>query len=263
MNIITSIILGVVEGITEFLPISSTGHLILTSYLLKIPQTDFVKSFEVIIQLGAIGSVVVIYWRDLFVKWDLMKRIAIAFLPTAVIGLIFYKFIKTYLLGSMLVVIMALALGGLVLILVELWLKKREEKLIVKESKINLETITYKQAILLGLSQSFAMIPGVSRSAATIVGGLLLGLKREDVVKFSFLLAVPTMLAATGLDLLKSSPNFSSNELGLLLVGFVVSFVVALLAIKTFLDYIRKHDFIIFGWYRIIIAAIFTVLVFS
>lgn len=255
MTIITSITLGVVEGLTEFLPISSTGHLILTSHLLNIPATNFSKSFEIFIQLGAILAVVVLYWRDLLVNREVMKRVIVAFLPTAIIGLALYKIVKTYLLDNLNVVVASLFVGGIILIIFELWHQKQDQSLRGEASQ--LEDITYKQCLSLGLFQSLAMIPGVSRSASTIIGGLLLGLKRETIVEFSFLLAVPTMVAATGLDLFKSSINFSISEWGMLAIGFVVSFLVALLAIKTFLAYIRQHNFISFGIYRIIIAGIF------
>ncbi len=257
MTIITSIVLGVVEGLTEFLPISSTGHLILTSALLKLPSTEFLKSFEIIIQLGAIGAIVALYWRQLLVNREVMKRVIIAFIPTAIIGLVFYKIIKTYFLDNLGLVIASLFLGGLILIIFELWHKEKDGHL------GEIEKISYGQAVVLGLCQSIAMIPGVSRSAATIVGGLALGIKRETIVEFSFLLAVPTMLAATGLDVLKSSPNFTTSEFGLLLVGFSVSFLVALLAVKTFLAYIRTNNFIAFGIYRIIVAIIFTLFILS
>lgn len=251
MDIIASIILGVIEGLTEFLPISSTGHLTLTASLLGIVQTEFVKSFEVIIQLGAILAVVVIYWQKLLMNSAIIKRVIVAFLPTAVLGLIFYKLIKIYLLGNSLVVLISLFFGGLILILFELW---HQEK---PEDKTDLEKISYSQALVIGLCQSVAMIPGISRSAATIVGGLALRIKRETIVEFSFLLAVPTMVAATGLDLLKSSFSFSVGEWGLLIVGFSVSFLSALVAIKSFLNYVRHHNFIAFGFYRIVIALVF------
>lgn len=259
MAIWQSIILGLVEGITEFLPISSTGHLILTSEILKLPATEFLKSFEIIIQLGAIGSVVALYWRQLLVNWAVMKRVVAAFIPTAIIGLLLYKIIKTYLLSNLWVVVISLLVGGIVLIAFELWLTRKERETFgLEDTRLErLDKMTYREAIIIGLCQSLAVIPGVSRSAATIVGGLALNIKRETIVEFSFLLAVPTMLAATGLDILKSSASFAVSEFGLLLIGFMVSFLVALLAIKTFLAYIKKNNFIVFGVYRIIVALVF------
>lgn len=256
MDIISSILLGVIEGVTEFLPISSTGHLVLASTLLNLPPTNFLKSFEIIIQLGAILAVGAIYWRRFLTDRSVLKRIIIAFIPTAMIGLIFYRIVKTYLLGNIAVVLGALFFGGLILILFELWLKQGE----LDSEKIeqnDVSNLPYWQAVVLGLCQSVAIIPGISRSAATIIGGLALGIRRETIVEFSFLLAVPTMVAATGLDLLKSSVNFSLDEWGMLAIGFCVSFLVAILAVKSFLKYIRHHDFIAFGIYRIIIAVVF------
>jgi undecaprenyl-diphosphatase len=251
MNLLTAVFFGVVEGVSEFLPISSTGHLILTARLLDFPQTDFLKSFEISIQLGAILSVLVLYWRFLFVDLKVAKKIIAAFIPTALIGLCFYKLIKSYLLGNSLVVVWSLFLGGIALIIFELIRGER------KDAVTQLQSVSYKQSLLIGLFQSIAMIPGVSRSAATIVGGLILGLKRKTIVEFSFLLAIPTMLAATALDLFKSAHAFSNDQLIFLTVGFLTSFVVALLTIKFLLVFIKRHSFIIFGIYRILVALLF------
>jgi undecaprenyl-diphosphatase len=258
MGFFNSIILGIVEGITEFLPISSTGHLILFSELFKIPQTEFVKSFEIVIQLGAILSVVVLYWRKLLLNKKIFWRVVVAFLPTAVLGLIFYKLIKTYLLGNAVVVLLSLFIGGIGLILFEKWYQKKPRE---NQGK-TLEEISFKDSLFIGLFQSVAMIPGVSRAAATIVGGLFLGIKRRTIVEFSFLLAVPTMAAATGLDLLKSAAVFSAQEFVLLAAGFFVSFVVAIFAIKFLLSFIEKNTFVSFGWYRIIVSIIFALVIF-
>jgi len=247
MEYIHAIILGIVEGVTEFLPISSTGHLILTSHLLNLPQTDFQKTFEISIQLGAIMAVVVLYWRSLLTNWKTIKRIAIAFVPTAVLGLVFYKLIKQFM-ESPQIVLWSLLVGGLLLVLFEWWHKEHEE------AESDISNLSYKKAFIIGLFQSVAMIPGVSRAAATICGGLLLGLKRKTIVEFSFLLAVPTMAAATGLDLIKNASSFSSDQFGILGVGLIVSFVVAVLAIKFLLRFIQNHTFTGFGIYRIILA---------
>lgn len=243
-------ILGIVEGITEFLPISSTAHLILASQLLRLPDTDFMKSFEIIIQLGAILAVMALYWRS-FLRLEVLKRLIIAFIPTGVIGLSLYKVVKTYLLGSTSIVLWALLLGGLILIAFE---RFHQESALANEE---IDHISYKQCLAIGLFQSIAIIPGVSRSAATIVGGLLLGLKRKTIVEFSFLLAVPTMAAATGLDLLKNASRFSADQTSFLLVGFVTSFVLALASIKWLLSYVQKHSFTVFGVYRVIVALVF------
>jgi undecaprenyl-diphosphatase len=245
------LIFGIVEGITEFLPISSTGHLMLTAKLLQINQTEFIKSFEIAIQLGAILSVVVLYWGKLIKNWDVYKRLGVAFLPTAVMGVLFYKIIKKYLMGNNEVVLWSLFLGGLFLIIFELLHREK------KDSVQELSSISYKQALIIGLFQSVAMIPGVSRAAATIMGGLIVGLKRKTIVEFSFLLAIPTMLAATLLDLFKSGQTFKSEEFVFLGAGFIVSFFVAIAAIKFLLGFIKRHSFISFGVYRIILALVF------
>jgi len=255
MNIFQAVILSIVEGISEFLPISSTGHQILTASLLNISQTEFVKSFEIFIQLGAILAVVVIYWKTILENRKALKPLLFAFLPTAIVGFILYKFIKGFLLGNSMVVVLALLIGGVLLIILE---KVHKEKDSHTET---INNITIKQSILIGLAQSLAVIPGVSRSAATIIGAMFLGIKRKTAVDFAFLLAVPTMLAATTLDLLKSGFSFSSSEWMLLIVGFITTFIVALIVVRWFLKYIQKNTFIPFGIYRIIIAILFWVLV--
>lgn len=255
MTILDSAILGVVEGITEFLPVSSTGHLILAGELLGLPSTEFLKSFEIAIQLGAIMAVVLLYWRS-FLDLGILKRILAAFIPTAVIGLLLHDLAKQYLLGNVTVVLVALAVGGVALIVFELLHKEKEEAM------QDVRSITYKQAVVVGIFQAIAIIPGVSRSAATIVGGLVMGIGRVAIVEFSFLLAVPVMATATGLDLLKSAGTFSSADFANLAVGFVVSFVVALISIRFLLQYVRKHTFIPFGIYRILAALVFFLLVF-
>lgn len=252
MDILSSFILGIVEGITEFLPISSTGHLILAGELLGIPNGNFEKSFDIIIQLGAIFSVMALYWRALLVDRETQKRVIVAFLPTAAIGLVLYKTVKQ-LLGNISLVVAMLFIGGILIILFERWYEKRPKGVLVR----NIKDISYKQAAAIGLCQSIAIVPGVSRSAATILGGLGLGIKRETIVEFSFLLAVPTMLAATGLDLLKNFNSFSSADMGVLAVGFATSFIVALACIKFFLGFIKKYTFVTFGVYRIIAAGLF------
>lgn len=253
MTILHALILGVVEGLTEFLPISSTGHLILAGELLKIPSTDFYKSFEIVIQLGAILSVVALYWRS-FLDIEVLKRLALGFIPTGIIGLALYRIVKTYLLGDTTVVIWSLFLGGVVLIVFEL--SKTESF----QAELPVTSISYKQSIIVGLFQSVAIIPGVSRSAATILGGLLLGIPRRTIVEFSFLLAVPTMAAATGLDIIKSASTFTTANVSALAVGFVTSFIVALFSIKFLLRFVRTHSFTTFGVYRIAAAGIFWLL---
>ncbi len=251
MNFFDSIILGAVEGITEFLPVSSTGHLILTSKILGLAQTEFVKSFEIAIQLGAILAVVWLY-RNIFFKWnpEVWKRLIVAFIPTGILGLALHKYVKD-LLGSEAVVLWALFLGGIFLVLFDLLRKDRTDAL------AEISVMPYRTCATIGLFQSIAMIPGVSRSAATIVGGLLLGVSRRTIVEFSFLLAVPTMIAATGYDLLKSAGEFSQADFSLLAVGFLVSALTAVFAVKGFLKIIGERTFVFFGAYRVLVAVLF------
>ena len=248
MDLITSFILGIVQGVSEFLPISSTGHMILASHLMGLTHTEFLKSFEIAIQAGTILSVVFLYWRKLLVDFEVIKRIIVAFIPTGVLGLTLYKLIKGYLLGSETVVLCSLLIGGIFIIAFEYWYREKDD------ATSEIREISYKHAVIIGLFQSIAMIPGVSRSASTILGGLWLGLKRKTIVEFTFLLAVPTMLAATGYDLIKSGSQFSFDQIQYLLVGFVTAFVVALLTIKFLLQFIKTHTFIPFGIYRIVLV---------
>jgi len=250
-----AIIFSIVEGLTEFLPISSTGHLILTAKLLNIPQTEFVKSFEIIIQLGAIAAIVFLYFKKLTTNIKVLEKILIAFLPTVVIGFTVYRIVKDVLLENPMVTVISLLVGGIALIVLELVYKEKEHH------ADTLEHITRKQAFIIGLSQSISMIPGVSRAAATIVGGLFVGLKRKTAVEFSFLLAVPTMLAATTLDVVQSEFAFTTHELSLLAVGFIGSFIVAIIAVKFLLKFIQNNTFIPFGIYRIVIALLFWIFV--
>lgn len=258
MSILQSLILGIVEGVTEFLPISSTGHLILASSLLGIAQTDFAKTFDIAIQLGAILAVVVLYWRS-FLNLALLKKLVVAFIPTGVIGLLLYHTLKAYLLGSNTVVLASLFLGGVVFIVFEKWHGAREDAL----ANAPEQPLTYRQAFFIGLFQSVAIIPGVSRSGATIIGGLALGITRTAIVEFSFLLAVPTMLAATGLDLLKSGGGFTGQEWLALAIGFGTAFIVAIPSIRWLLGYVRKHSFTSFGVYRILLSLAFAAFLFA
>lgn len=248
MDLLHALILGIVEGVTEFLPISSTGHLIITSKLLGMARTDFLKTFDIAIQLGAILSVVVLYWRSLLVDIEVIKRVAAAFIPTAILGLIVYKFVKEVLLDSTQVVLWSLLVGGIVLIVFELLHKEKNDAI------TDVKQMTFGQAALIGVFQSIAMVPGVSRSAATILGGLCLGISRKAIVEFSFLLACPTMAAATGLDLIKSAHAFSADQFSFLAVGFLAAFAVGILSIQFLLYFVRNHNFIWFGVYRIIFA---------
>jgi len=250
MNILHSVILGVIEGFTEFLPISSTAHLILAGKLLDLQQSEFLKSFDIVIQLGAILSVVVLYWKSFF-NIEIIKRLIVSMVPTILLGLVFYKIVKTYFMGNLTLILWAMLLGGVALIIFEYWHKEKEG------AQNEVQNITYKQAFKIGTFQSLAMVPGVSRAAATIIGGLMLNIKRQTVAEYSFLLAVPTMLAASTLDIYKNYKSFSVSNVEFLLVGFIVSFIVAILSIKFLLGYIKKHDFKSFGIYRIAAAIVF------
>lgn len=245
MTWLHALVLGAVEGLTEFLPVSSTGHMILASRLLRVPEGEFLKSFEIAVQLGAILAVLAISWKRLLLDRKIFLRVAAAFVPTAVIGLIMYKAVKTYLLGNAAVVVWALVLGGVALVAFEKLFKAPAAP------KSDLAAMSWKDAVLIGVAQSVAVVPGVSRSAATILAGLGLGWSRAAVVEFSFLLAVPTMAAATGLDLLKSGFAFSAQEYGLLALGAAAAFAVAYASVKWLLAYVRSNGFAAFGLYRI------------
>jgi undecaprenyl-diphosphatase len=251
MHIIHAIVLGIIEGFTEFLPISSTGHLILAEKLLHLPDTAFIKSFTVFIQLGAILAVSVLYARKLVTSKALLLRVFIAFLPTAFVGLLLYPFIKRVLLGNDAVTAVALFAGGIVLLFID------RMGFVKRETKADIASLSYTDALWIGVFQSVSVVPGVSRAAATIVGGMAVRLNRRDAVMFSFLLAIPTMAAATALDLTKSASSFTGSEFVLLGVGFAASFAVALFVIRFFLQYVARHTFAVFGAYRIAIAAVY------
>ena len=251
MNVIEAVILSIVEGLTEFIPVSSTGHLVLAADVLNIAQTNFVKSFEIAIQLGAILAIVALYWKKLLFDKKVFARLAVAFIPTAILGFALYGFIKEVLLGNTMITLAALFFGGIALIAVERAHKEHEL------DANGIGELSLAKAFFVGLAQSVSMIPGVSRSGASIIGGLFLGMKRKAAVEFSFLLAVPTMVAATGFDLFKSNLTFSEDEFGILAVGFVGAFVTALLAVKYFVRYISSHSFVAFGIYRIVLALLF------
>ena len=253
MDWLSALLLGAIEGISEFLPISSTAHLRLFSEWFGVNNSDFSKSFDIFIQLGAILAVLIVYLKTLWQRPLIILKLAAAFVPTAIIGLVAYPFIKGQLMDSFWLMAATLGLGGLFL----LWFERRyrSERATIKE----VDQITYKQAVLIGLCQSVAIVPGVSRSAATIVGGLALGLSRPVIVEFSFLLALPTMLAATGLDLLKSSWSLGRPEIIALAVGLLAAFVTAWLSVKWLLNFVRQRDFRLFGWYRLVLATIIIV----
>ncbi len=258
MNLIHVIILAIIEGITEFLPISSTGHMVIASAFMGIGKNDFVKLFEVCIQLGAILSVVVLYYKRFFRSIDFYLKLVVGVIPAVIVGVLFKKKIDV-LLESPLVVAAMLLIGGIVLLFVDDWFNK---PVVDKEKEID-----YRTAFKVGLFQCLAVIPGVSRSAATIVGGMSQKLSRKAAAEFSFFLAVPTMFGATVKELWDYHKHhaqmFDGDQIKFLLIGNVIAFVVALLAIKTFITYLEKHGFKLFGWYRIIVGIVLIALYFA
>jgi len=250
MTYFQALILSLVEGITEFLPVSSTGHLILTSHLLGLASTEFLKSFEIIIQLGAILAVVFLYWRTLLSSRRLLLRVLIAFIPTGLIGFFAYPLVKGFLLGNLQMVIVSLALGGILMLALEDFFSQRKRQKKVKD-------LSLSQVFLIGVAQSLALVPGVSRAMVTIFAGLGVGLNRKSATEFSFLLAIPTMVAASGFDLVKTGFSFTRQEYLVLLVGFLGAFLAALLAVKALIGFVKSHSFRIFAFYRIILAFVF------
>lgn len=249
MNILQVIILSIIEGLTEFLPISSTGHLILTQKYLHIVSSEFTKTFDITIQLASILAVIWIFRHRFYGSLKAWRPALIAFVPTGIIGFTLYKLIRNLLLGNPLLVVYSLFIGGLILLLVD-----RIPKLNRGTGKT--DDLSNLKLLCIGLFQSLSIVPGVSRSAASIIGGLVMGLTRSQAVEFSFFLAIPTMAAASGYDLLKSGLGFSTGEYLLLLLGCVISFFSALVAVRIFIDYVKRHDFTLFALYRIVLAII-------
>lgn len=249
MTYIQAIILSIIEGVTEFLPVSSTGHIIIGSSLMGIAQENFTKTFTVAIQFGAILSVVVLYWKRFIQSVDFYKKIFFAFIPAVVFGVLLKRQINL-MLGNVLVVASTMLIGGIILVLLDQWFQKEEEG---RSNALPSNVSAFK----IGLFQVIAMIPGVSRSAATIVGGITQNLNKRSAAEFSFFLAVPTMFAATCkelYDLFKEGGGISHDQVSLLIVGNIIAFIVAIIAIKTFINYLLKHGFKIFGYYRIILG---------
>jgi undecaprenyl-diphosphatase len=242
--------MGVVEGLTEFLPVSSTGHLILTAHLLGIPHDEFTKSFEIAIQLGSILAVIFVFLERFLKDYETWKRVILAFIPTGLVGFALYKLIKGYLIGNDLIVVINLFLGGLILIVADRYCDRFCH---LKD----IDELPLRKAVVIGLFQSIAVVPGVSRSGATIVGGMLMGLSRKSAAEFSFILAVPTMLSATAYDLLKSGAQFDSSQWELLGIGFLTAFITALLTVKALLRFLNAHGFTVFGIYRIVVAILY------
>lgn len=254
MNYIEVIILAIIEGITEYLPISSTGHLIIASSFYGIAGNDFTKLFTIVIQLGGILAVLVLYWKRFFQSVDFYLKLFVAFLPAVFFGLLFNDYIDSWL-ESPIIVAVTLILGGIILLKVDDWFKSNE---VFDPNEPYIHTkIGYVTALTIGFFQCLAMIPGTSRSGASIIGGMTQKLNRRTAAEFSFFLAVPTMFGATSkklFDYYNSGFVLSSAQMNYLLLGNVISFVVALLAIKFFIDYLSKNGFKVFGYYRIILG---------
>ena len=257
MNLFQAIILAVIEGLTEFLPVSSTGHMIIGSSLMGIQSNEFVKLFTVAIQLGAILSVIVLYFKHFFQSVGFYLKLLVAFLPAVFFGLLLSDKIDQ-LMESPLTVAIALLIGGIILLFVDKWFKDGTID--------NTNDITYSTALKIGLFQCISMIPGTSRSAATIVGGMSQRLTRKAAAEFSFFLAVPTMFGATSkklYDFYKDGYQISGQQVNLLIIGNVVAFIVAMLAIKYFITFLQTKGFRLFGWYRIIVGGIILILLLS
>lgn len=249
MDILQAIIIGIIEGFTEFLPISSTGHMIVASDFMRLAQSDVNKAYEVIIQFSAILAVMLVYRQKItFKKIDLWLKLLVAFLPLAIVGFIFKDYIKE--LFSIQVVATMFIIGGIVFLVVEYFYK--EDNSSIK----SVEDVTYKESLIIGFSQLFSLIPGTSRAGSTIIGGLLCGLDRKTSAEFSFLLAIPVMGAVSGYDLLKHYHEFAGIDYVPFIVGFVVSFIVAYITIKLFLAFLSKFTFVPFGIYRILFGVV-------
>ncbi|MDX2190181.1 MAG: undecaprenyl-diphosphate phosphatase [Bacteroidota bacterium] len=249
MTLFEAIVLAIVEGLTEFLPVSSTGHMIIVSSIFGIQSSDFVKIFTVNIQFGAILSVVLLYYKRFFQSFDFYLKLLVAFIPAAIIGFAFGDIIDS-LLESVLVVAITLILGGIILIFVDNWFENTDE----------IKPNTWMKSFLVGCFQCIALIPGVSRSAATIIGGLTQGWGRKQAAEFSFFLAVPTMFAASAYKLLKGYKFIQYDDIQILIIGNIVAFLVGVLAIKFFITFLTKYGFKIFGYYRIAVGAIILIL---
>ena len=253
MNIIQAVILGIVEGITEFLPVSSTFHLIFAAHFLGIAQNDFIKLFEVVIQGGAILSVLILYFKELFKDRALMMKVLASFLPTAAVGFVLEKIIKSVFFESTTLMLTAFFIVGVIFILMELFLKKKNIQL-----KKEITAITFKDALIVGLVQALAVVPGVSRAGSVIVGMIFLGYKRSDAAKYSFMLSIPTIFAASALELFKMRNVLTnqSNNILLLIVGSVISFIVSFIVIKWLIGYLKSNSLQVFGWYRFVVIGL-------
>lgn len=257
MSLFQTIVLGIIEGLTEFLPVSSTAHLMIFANFLNVTDSEFLKTFEIVVQLGAIFAVLVLYFKKIFSDFSLIKNIVVGFVPTGVVGLLLYKVFKSFLSNVWLALAM-LFLGGMVLIVFERFFKPKDGSALLTTG----EALNLKKSFVIGLWQSLALIPGVSRSMATILGGMVSGLSRKSAVEFSFLLAFPTMFSATAYDLYRNYSLLNFSQWQTLLIGFVVAFLGAMVSVKWFLKFVETKSFSFFGWYRIAFAAAVFLLLF-
>lgn len=251
------IVLSIIEGITEFLPISSTGHMIITSSLMGIEENPFVKNFEIIVQFGAIMSVLLLYWRRFLVSWSFYQKLFIAFLPAAIIGLLVKDKIDKVL-DSIQLVGWTTLIGGFILIWTDSYFEKKEKHGI----KANIDHLSYKNALKIGFTQTLAFFPGVSRSAASILGGLFVGLSRKEAAEFSFFLAVPTLSGAALLKTLKIYKTIQPEQVTYLAIGTALSFIIAAIAIQTFISIVSRFGFKFFGIYRVLLGATILLLIY-
>ncbi|MBE8720319.1 undecaprenyl-diphosphate phosphatase [Sphingobacterium pedocola] len=257
MSYLEAIILAIIEGLTEFLPVSSTGHMIIGTALMGLEPSNFVKLFTIFIQLGTILSVLVLYWKRFFKSLDFYYKLVAAAIPASILGFVFNDAIDSFL-ESPLMVGFTLVIGGIILLFVDKWFNKPQ----IADS----DDISFKQAFIIGCYQCLALIPGTSRSASTIVGGMTQKLTRKAAAEFSFFLAIPMMLGASLVKLysfFKDGNTISNEEINLLIIGNVVGFIVAIVAIKTFIDILTKYGFKAFGWYRIVLGMIIIVMLLS
>lgn len=251
MTFYEAVILGIVEGVTEYLPVSSTAHIALTSQMMGVPQDAFMNSFNIIIQIAPIFSVMIIYFNTLFQSLDIWKKLIASFIPTGAIGFLFHHQIEEMFSANSIVLWMIVT--GVFFLIIEFLYFKRGH------TTAELEDVTYKQAVSIGFIQALSLVPGVSRSGSTILGGMLLGMKRETAMSFSFLLAIPTMTAASGYTLLKDFDTLSFDGIALIMIGFIVSFIVGWAAVKSFLAIVSKYNFTPFGIYLIASGILFAI----
>jgi len=257
MNAIAITLLGLIEGLTEFLPISSTFHLLWASRILGLPSTEFVKLFTVVIQAGAILAVVLLYWKEVLTNWKLILKLMASFIPTAVIGLMMYDVIKNVFFESQLGTTIVFIVVGGIFLLVEYLITKK-----VITTKFDIQKLSYKQAIIIGTFQAFAIIPGVSRAGAVLIGMMLLGFKRSESAKYSFMLSVPTIMAASLFDFIEMRDIVFSHpeNIWILGTGSIIAFISALIGVKWLIKYLQHHSLVLFGWYRIVLGIILILL---